>query len=298
MLLMLASSFVSIRREPNPGQTNPRAQPERAQAENVSTLLCCNVVFCRFKGRSKAGGRPDGCANIPGIRFPGSRLLEHGRLRTGTILGSASYPYGGGSVFLSLAACQENAMHRGVKIAPLFGIFLLTCSAALAKLGPSSADDRGSMVVTFKDGHRQRFAMSEIARLDFKTPATIIFKDGHQQNIPTADIARIEFESSAVSASVPGRAHFVGKWEVGEGNGRTFVITLEADGEATKSIGAGHGTWTVVDGEARISWDDGWHDAIRKVGAKHEKFAYEPGKSFDDPPSNVTAARNTLPRPI
>jgi hypothetical protein len=54
----------------------------------------------------------------------------------------------------------------------------------------------------------------------------------------------------------------------------------------------------VVDGEARISWDDGWHDVIRKVGAKHEKFAYEPGKSFSDPPANVTAAVRTEVKPI
>ena len=94
------------------------------------------------------------------------------------------------------------------------------------------------------------------------------------------------------------RARFVGKWEVGEGNGNDFYATLDADGEAHKSIGASHGTWTVVDGEARISWDDGWHDAIRKVGSKYEKFAHAPGKSFDDPPSNVTAARNTDPKPI
>ena len=189
-------------------------------------------------------------------------------------------------------------MHSLVKVALLFGIFLLTCSAALAKLGLSPAGDRGSMVITFKDGHRQSFAMSEIARLDFKTPAAIIFKDGHQENISAADIARIEFEYPAGSASVHGRAHFVGKWEVGEGNGRTFIITLKADGDAKKSIGAVHGTWTLVDGEARITWDDGWHDVIRKVGTKHEKFAYEPGKSFDDTPSNVTAARNKQPRPI
>jgi hypothetical protein len=54
----------------------------------------------------------------------------------------------------------------------------------------------------------------------------------------------------------------------------------------------------VVNGEARISWDDGWHDVIRKVGAKHEKVAYEPGKSYDDKPANVTEARNTQPKPI
>jgi hypothetical protein len=54
----------------------------------------------------------------------------------------------------------------------------------------------------------------------------------------------------------------------------------------------------VVNGEAEISWDDGWHDAIRKVGTKHEKFAFEPGKSFSDSPSNVTNATNTQPNPI
>ena len=77
-----------------------------------------------------------------------------------------------------------------------------------------------------------------------------------------------------------------------------LFITLDADGDARKSIGPSHGTWTLVDGEARINWDDGWHDVIRKVGSKHEKRAYEPGKSFDGTPSNVTAARNTQPKPI
>ena len=73
---------------------------------------------------------------------------------------------------------------------------------------------------------------------------------------------------------------------------------LEANGDAKKTLGSSHGTWTLVDGQARISWDDGWHDVIRKVGGKHEKLAYEPGKSFDDPPTNVTAARNTEQKPI
>jgi hypothetical protein len=97
---------------------------------------------------------------------------------------------------------------------------------------------------------------------------------------------------------VPGRAHFIGKWEVGEGNGDHFFITLNSDGSARKSIGSPHGTWTLVDGEAHIAWDDGWHDAIRKRGSVHEKVAFEPGKTFDDAPSNVTAAHNTEPKPI
>lgn len=126
----------------------------------------------------------------------------------------------------------------------------------------------------------------------------ITFKDGHQQSFSLADIERIEFKTPAASVSALGRNHFVGKWRVGEGNGEDFYITLEPSGEAKKSIGAVHGTWEVVNGEAEISWDDGWHDAIRKVGTKHEKFAFEPGKSFSDSPSNVTNATNTQPNPI
>jgi hypothetical protein len=188
-------------------------------------------------------------------------------------------------------------MRNTVKAVWILAILMLADASGIAKTAAARADDHGSIVIVFKDGHRQNLAMAGIARIEFKTPVMIVFKDGHQQNVPASDIARIEFENAA-SASVPSRNHFVGKWEVGAGNGINFYITLKADGEARKSIGASHGTWTVVDAEARISWDDGWHDAIRKVGAKHEKFAYEPGKSFDDKPSNVTAARNTQPSPI
>ena len=94
----------------------------------------------------------------------------------------------------------------------------------------------------------------------------------------------------------PGRGHRAR--EVGQGERRQFLYHSRRGRSARKSIGASHGTWTVVDGEARISWDDGWHDAIRKVGTTHEKRAYEPGKSFDEEPSNVTAATNIHARPI
>jgi len=174
---------------------------------------------------------------------------------------------------------------------------LLLAVPAIAKPASPPPEDHASIMIVFHDGHHQSVALSEIARIEFKTPIQIIFKDGHQQSIPLADIARMEFENEG-SALLPSHNHFVGKWEVGQGNGSNFYITLDADGEARKTLGASHGTWTLVDGEARISWDDGWHDIIRKVGSSHEKFAFEPGKSFSDSPSNVTAARNTEPRPI
>jgi len=185
-----------------------------------------------------------------------------------------------------------------IRVVVVSGMLTLAVAAAVAKPAPSPADDRNSVVIVFKDGHRQSFAMPEIVRIDFKAPALIVYRDGHQEKFSPSDIARIEFGESSAGEMMPGRGHFEGKWEVGDGNGSTFYITLEADGQARKTLGTSHGTWTLVDGEARISWDDGWHDAIRKVGSKHEKLAFEPGKSFDDSPSNVTAARNTQPKPI
>ena len=178
----------------------------------------------------------------------------------------------------------------------IFVLLTMAAGVSIAKAGATPANDHGSMVIVFKDGHRQNLEIADIARIDFKAPAAIVFKDG-RQSIPAADVARIEFEEPT-NASEPGRNHFLGKWQVGQGNGSNFYITLEADGKARKSIGSPHGTWTVVDGEARISWDDGWHDAIRKVGTRHEKRAYEPGKTFDDAPNNVTAAKNTEVKPI
>jgi len=192
---------------------------------------------------------------------------------------------------------MKYAMRNIVKAVLIPAAVIIAAASSIAKTGAAPADDRHAIVLVYKDGHRKNLDMADVTRIDFKVPVTIVFKDGHQQNVPAADIARIEFESSE-GISAASRARFVGKWELGDGNGGNFYATLDADGEAHKSTGASHGTWTVVDGEARIRWDDGWHDAIRKVGAKYEKFAYEPGKSFDDTPSNVTAARNTEAKPI
>src|SRR5450432_370007 len=100
----------------------------------------------------------------------------------------------------------------------------------------------------------------------------VVLKNGKQQSFAMADVARIEFQGSANSVAesysdAPGRGHFLGKWELGQGNGANFYVTLDANGEASKSIGSvHHGSWTVVNGEARITWDEGSYDAIRRVG--------------------------------
>ena len=169
-----------------------------------------------------------------------------------------------------------------------FPVFLVLVLASFA----FSLDDHDPVVIVYKDGHRQTLSAGEIARIDLKAPATIVYKDGHREKL-RGDVDRIEFSESGAGITTPSRSHFIGKWEVGEGNGGHFFITLNTDGSAKKSIGSPHGTWTLVDGEARITWDDGWHDAIRKRGSGHEKAAYEPGKTFEDVPSNVTAAHST-----
>jgi len=168
--------------------------------------------------------------------------------------------------------------------------------AAVPKASASPFDDHNPVVIVYKDGHRQTLAAGELSEIDLAIPATIVYKDGHREKL-RAEIDHIEFSESS-SFGTPSRSHFIGKWEVGQGNGATFFITLEADGTAKKSIGVPLGTWTLVDGEAHITWDDGWHDAIRKRGSTHEKAAFEPGKTFDDEPTNVTEARNTEPKPI
>ena len=132
----------------------------------------------------------------------------------------------------------------------------------------------------------------------------IVFKDGHRQTFNLADIERVEFptsgESSAMtsSASGPSRNRFFGSWEVGDGSGNNFEIKLNDDGSAYRSMGNVRGTWAYVDGEARVTLNDGKKDCIRKVGTIYRKFAYSEGKSFTSDPDNEANARNTSAKPI
>jgi len=98
----------------------------------------------------------------------------------------------------------------------------------------------------------------------------IIFKDGHRQSLNLGDVERLEFPGAIpaglISVPGPSRGHFIGKWEVGQGNGDNFFITLREDGTALRSLGDARGTWQYVNGGAEVTWDDGAQDAIRKVG--------------------------------
>ncbi len=155
-----------------------------------------------------------------------------------------------------------------------------------------------SVTVIFKDGHQKSYSVTDLSRIEFNKNMMLVNSGGRQENIRVSDIVRMEFQDAGSQPRF-GRNHFVGKWEFGEGYAnRTFLVTLYADGKAYKSLGASHGTWVVVDNEARISWDDGWKDVIRKVGNRHEKLAYEPGRSINDEPSNVAEAKTLNSEPI
>jgi len=119
----------------------------------------------------------------------------------------------------------------------------------------------------------------------------IVFKDGSQRSFQLADIARIEFHPVVGGSATAGRARFLGRWKLGDGAGGTFIATLKPDGVASKDRGSSpKGTWTVVGGEARIKWDDGWLDVIRKVDGKYRKVAFAPGTSYTDKPHNIDDA--------
>lgn len=160
-------------------------------------------------------------------------------------------------------------MRKIASVVCIAGTLTFAAFAASSKSKPASEDEHNSIVIVFKDGHQQTFSMADISRIEFLSP------------------------TASAAGSLPG--HFVGKWKVGDGAGGTFLITLKRNGEAEKTKGSSHGTWTSVDGEARITWDDGWRDIIRKAGDGYEKVAFEPGRTFSDDPSNVADAKSTEP---
>jgi len=185
-------------------------------------------------------------------------------------------------------------MREMTRIGWILAVLLIAAWVAAPQM--AAQDQRNSLVIIFNDGHQQTFPLAD-ARIAFKGSNMIVSTGGHSQSFPLADIAHVEFGTEAPSTL--GRGRFLGKWGVGDGAGMNFYIPLSRNGEAYKSMDSGtRGTWAVVDGEARITWEDGWRDVIRKAGSKFEKVAFEPGKSFDDTPSNIADAENTDPEPI
>lgn len=120
---------------------------------------------------------------------------------------------------------------------------------------------------------------------------------GHAGYPPSQSFPGESFDACTLlqkQASVPSPAiSFEGRWWIGQPPTTTFTLT--ARGRASKQPGVG-GTWEAVNGahgpEARISWSDGWKDALRPTGGgRVTKYAFAPGTGFEDAPVNAEAAR-------
>jgi hypothetical protein len=166
-------------------------------------------------------------------------------------------------------------MRMRIVLAALPVLFLSSLPTSFALPPGQGKGGAGAIVLVFKDGHRQSFNLAEIQSIEFSGDTGVAAGDTH----------------------VPPRGRFVGKWVVGEGNGEDFTIVLNDDGSARRSLNDMHGAWVYVNGEAHITWDDGNHDAIRKVGSGFQKSWYAAGKSFTDDPDNVTNAECLTPKP-
>ena len=167
----------------------------------------------------------------------------------------------------------------------VIAVLATTFSAAQSK-------DGNSLTIVYKDHHEQTVSSSDVSRIDLLHDVLIFNRNGREEKIPLSQISSINVRETK-STEASGRGHFVGKWKVGidANTPASFEITLERDGKAHKNIDSRRGTWSFENGEARIAWDDGWHDVIAKVGNKFEKRAYAPGKPYTDPPTNVSAAK-------
>jgi hypothetical protein len=95
-------------------------------------------------------------------------------------------------------------------------------------------------------------------------------------------------------AGEPQHSVFTGIWNIGKPDppgGRPFVMTLNADGSATKShVPGARGKWKIVNGEAQIIWSDNWRDIIRRDVDGFRKVAFAPGIGFDGKADNSATA--------
>src|ERR1700758_4093332 len=117
-----------------------------------------------------------------------------------------------GALCCSVAVTKESAMRK-------FVVALAGCSLMFSGVCGAIAQSRANkntsnqVVIVFKDGHRQAFNLADVARIEFPG------------GMPVAD-------AGPTPPGAPPRGHFPGKWEVGDGAGSTFYITLDDDGNA------------------------------------------------------------------
>ncbi len=85
---------------------------------------------------------------------------------------------------------------------------------------------------------------------------------------------------------------YFGVWDVTDGAGKHFQITLDPKGAATSTYKGGEkGMWTIHGDKLQINWSNSWRDFIRAVSNdRYQKVAYAPGASLDGKPTNISRA--------
>ena len=149
-------------------------------------------------------------------------------------------------------------MRKIVIVAALAAVCCLAVTGSFAAPPPAQKSGPGTIVIVFKDGHRQAFNLSEIERVEFPASGDAAY---------TSD------------SRLPSRSHFLGKWEVGDGSGNNFFITIYDDGTARRSMGNVRGRWVYEDGEARVT--AAGHGAPRLGEHTHEVLS-QAGLSADE----------------
>jgi|SRR5450755_1700729 hypothetical protein len=162
------------------------------------------------------------------------------------------------------------------------------------KIVPVVASVLGALLIAVSFGSAQSTSPSQGQR----DSLILVFKDGHQRSFPMSEVERIEFPASPTTVSIAGQGRFLGEWRVGDCAGGYFKITLDHGGVAKKTLGAPRGTWIVVDGEARVTWEDGGRDTIRKAGDTYEKAWYAPDRSYAEDATCTASAESTERKPI
>ena len=66
------------------------------------------------------------------------------------------------------------------------------------------------------------------------TSIVIVFKDGHQETFAMADIARIEYKDAGDATL--GLDHFLGKWEAGDEQEKGLLSAIRVLSQATDSL--------------------------------------------------------------
>ncbi len=130
-----------------------------------------------------------------------------------------------------------------------------------------SLDGGWDFVLERQSGDRMRMTVKKNGE---EVNALVVVKE--PMVVKAEDAARVE------------RMFFVGQWVIGrDASDRSNTITLRDDSTAIR-LRNGMGTWEVVNGEAHITWPNGWRNILRCERGGVRSYTLHAGATFDNPP--------------